>query len=71
MPPKKKMDNWVYALENRMSTLEVAIVEMRAQAVADQERLISLITQIKDVGGFVNKRVMETRTTLKTSKSKS
>ncbi|XP_073219539.1 uncharacterized protein [Cicer arietinum] len=59
MPPKKKMENKVHALENRMSTLEVAIAEMRAQAAADQERLISLITQItpsKDMGDSVKQK---------------
>nr|XP_027187857.1 uncharacterized protein LOC113785482 [Cicer arietinum] len=56
MPPKKKMENKVHALENRMSTLEVAIVEMRAQAAADQERLISLITPSKDMGDSVKQK---------------
>lgn len=49
MPPKK-MEEKMLALENEMATLKVSLAEMRAQAAADQERLVSLLTQSKEAG---------------------
>lgn len=49
MPPKK-MDAKVSALESEVANLKVTLAEMKAQAAADQERLVSLLTQSKEVG---------------------
>ena len=50
MPPKK-MEAEVSALESEVANLKVTLAEMRAQAAADQERLVCLLTQSKDTGG--------------------
>lgn len=50
MPPKN-MEAKVLSLENTMDKLEATLVEMRAQAAADQEKLVSLLTQNKSTEG--------------------
>lgn len=50
MPPKK-IEAKVSALENRMDKFEATLAEMRAQAAADQEKLVSLLTQNKSTEG--------------------
>lgn len=50
MPPKK-MEAEVSALESEVANLKVTLAEMRAQAAADQERLVCLLTQSKDTRG--------------------
>lgn len=50
MPPKK-MEAKVLSLESRMDKFEATLAEMRAQAAADQEKLVSLLTQNKSTEG--------------------
>lgn len=52
MPPKK-MEAKMAALENEVANMKVTLAEMRAQAAADQERLVSLITQSKEDNSHV------------------